>query len=210
MVLTLSRGPIYSTLVVATFIGLGHAKHKVAKFFVRVMILSVIGVFAYGYYSQIEMYNPQGDLDGSALYRLNLYTTYKDIVFEKFWFGWGVLNWYQLNLDRAGGMESIDNHYLWLALKHGVIAVIILCLVIFINSFRLLYQGLARKTENKNSLALTLFAIITMIALSIYTVYMGAQVEPIFFLFVGISEGFLAIKNSEIQNYLYLKGKNKN
>jgi hypothetical protein len=200
LILTFSRAPLISTIIAGLFVGLGYSKNKKISLAIRSLIvilgLSILSI----YYASFTEIDPEGEVSESAFYRTQLFTEYQDILYERFWLGWG-----SIGLIVKNQMKSIDNHYLWLALKHGIFAVLILLSLLLSNMIQLFFQGMNRRLENKNALAFTLFSIIFMITLSITTVYMGAQIEPILFLLLGISQSFLATNNSKVQNYLNLK-----
>jgi hypothetical protein len=110
---------------------------------------------------------------------------YEAIALEHAAFGWGRNTW-----PKVGGMESIDNYYLLLALMHGVIALFFLLAIMAWMSVRLIHLGL-KEPASRDSLPFTFAGIITMMFISLGTVYLGEQPMPAFFFIIGWAEAYL-------------------
>lgn len=191
LVLVFSRGPLFSMLISLFIIGIGYSKRKHLSLLGRLAILSVIGYICYDvldYYSNITPDRTIVTMDSTGAYRAKLIQSYMKYVNESFWLGWGYTTW-----PKASGMISIDNQYLWLAIIHGIIPVCFYVAMIVFSAFRLFFRGmkLSYNDREDRSLAFTLFSIISMLSVSLATVYMGQQVENLFFMIMGLTQGFL-------------------
>jgi hypothetical protein len=190
LVLTFSRGPLYSSILAFCILGLGYTPHKVFGAIMRIILFAIIGLFIYeaiSYYSGLGMDLASRALDRSAAYRSQLVSRYLTYVYEKPFFGWGTFGW-----PTVPGMTSIDNHFLWIVLKHGGIALGLQVLIFFITSFKLIRLGfkIPYKERIDLSLAFTLFSILFMLFVTLVTVFMGGQLEPMTFMIIGLSQGF--------------------
>jgi len=130
-------------------------------------------------------------IEGSISYRLELVNKYEPYVREKPYFGWGLLA-----KPEVPGMVSVDNHYLWLTLKHGLITLGLFTGILLVNIASLFIKGMkeAKDDHFSRSLAFTLFSIILTISLSIVTVYLHDHIETLLFLIIGSSQSYLTRK----------------
>lgn len=122
---------------------------------------------------------------GELLYQYYLYALQKPL------WGWGIQLW-----PKVPGLASVDNHYLWLMLKHGLIAVGLLVFMMIFSLIRLLRRGISDSPSQTAdcSLAFMFAAVVVSFIMGLTTVYMGLQLEPLFFLLLGWIEGFLLLK----------------
>ena len=90
-------------------------------------------------------------------------------------------------------MTSVDNQYLLVALNSGLYALLAMVLILLWGAgSHLPLRGLLRSSEDpKRSLAFTLTGIFILCAVSIATVYLGAQTQPLLFVIAGWSEALL-------------------
>ena len=113
----------------------------------------------------------------NAAYRRELVDNYKDVVISRNMWGWGRNEYPQIKKQR-----SIDNHWLLLALNHGLIALGFLIIIFFYMSLRLWFHGLNVFTpQSSGSLAFTLCSIYVAIFVTITTVLVGEANPTIFF-----------------------------
>lgn len=192
LILNLSRGPWLAVFIGYILMGIGFSRAPLRSFFFRfafVGISLILIYFGYSYYTQISTEFINTETEANALYRFRLIDIYLDIAWEKPWFGWDVL-------PTKGQNISIDNQFLYLFLTNGLIALIFYVLIICWVSFRLLLRGLRTKGSNPidSNLAITLMSILLALSISFFTVYMGEQIEVLFFLFIGWGEGMLTSK----------------
>lgn len=193
-ILTFSRGPMLGIFLGSLFIGIGFSKHPWKSFISRCFlfaICSLLVVESYQYYSEIGQEYASSDTEYTIAYRAELVEKYIDIATEQFWLGWGADSW-----PKLASTQSIDNNYLWVLLKHGVFALGLLLSIIFYSVFRLFFRGMSTPISlvGDRSLAFTFFGIIAGLGISLITVYMGLQIEPIFFILIGWAEGYIISK----------------
>jgi len=191
LLMTLSRGPVLSTLVGGIIIGIGFSPTRIHSFIIRLLVVSAVGFMAYQtylYYVEINKYLAESELIGNIAYRGEMNREYAELAFKKAWWGWGNTGW-----PRLSGIKSVDNQYLWLLVKHGVVGLGTLLLTIGAIMLRLFYRGIMvpKKFRFESALAFTFLALLVAMATSFITVYMGMQTEPIFFMIIGWAEGFV-------------------
>jgi len=132
------------------------------------------------------------DNQETAAYRKELIDKYSIIVWQHAWSGWGLDTW-----PKVPGFPSIDNHYLLLALEHGLPALILFVMLIAVLSTKLFVAGikLTHRDPVNASLCFTLLSIYAGIAFTLATAYMGENVFPVFFALSGFSAAFLTVRN---------------
>ncbi len=148
------------------------------------------------------------EAQGTLEYRMDLIPSFTPIVEERFWLGWGNLGWPKPNGEK---MVSIDNHYLWLALRHGMLTLGVFLAMPLIMIIKLFWRGIQLRPEQKlaSTLVFTLFSIFCTQLIIYYTVFMGGQTTALFFILLGWAEGLLLylqrtkedIPNIQIKNY---------
>jgi len=195
--LTISRAPIVSTAVAALFLGIGYSKQRMKSLSFRLiilMILAVIGLQFFHYYSSIDKRLASSQLATAATYRIELVDKYFPLIKKKPYWGWGIGN-----LPIKSGMKSIDNEYLWILLKHGFVTLSFFVGIILAALWKLFFRGISYKNKDPldRSFSFTLFSIYFMLSLSFMTVWMGGQIEPLFFVLTGWTQGFLLTKPQE-------------
>jgi O-antigen ligase len=122
------------------------------------------------------------EVEQSTAYRAILFDKYVDIVMKRPVWGWGRANWPQVH-----GMSSIDNNYLFIALNTGLLGVGMFLAMLLLASWRLLRAGLSPEEQNPTDRALyfTLFGVIASIGITTASVFMGSQLYPLLFVFLG-------------------------
>lgn len=196
MICTVSRGPIIGTLLGAAFVGVGYAKYKFKSFLISSLILCAALVCAYGLYleySSIGKDSAVSDTQYTAAYRADLVREYSSQVMERPYWGWG-----SLKLMSIYGPITVDNQYLYLAITYGLVTMSGFIAIIVCTLFSLLFRGLlkCKGSREDSSLCFTFFGIYLAIALTLITVYIGMQLQPIFFILTGWINGYLASKPS--------------
>ena len=191
LVLTFSRGPLYSSIFAALILGLGYTRHRLLYLMNITLVFVFIGILSFqliDYYSQIDRSIASSTLENTAIYRVNLIQAYMEYIQEKFWLGWGSITW-----PKATNMASIDNEYLYILVIHGFAALVLLCSILLVVMIKLFYIGMKipNKYKLNRSLAFTLLSIVLMLNITYLTVYMAHQVEVLTFIIVGLSQGFL-------------------
>ena len=194
IIMTMVRGPWLGGFIGAAFTFIGRAKNRklaLMGFFAAILLVGVPFAISAYKYASVGRSNAKSDSQETAAYRKELLDKYVDIVKEHAVWGWGTSGW-----PKVGGMPSIDNYYLLLALMHGVVCMGILLFSLLYYSVRLVVRGMSRPPPavRGGSLAFTLAAIHVAILITIATVFMGGQVLAIWAMMAGWSEGYLNSK----------------
>lgn len=121
-------------------------------------------------------------------YRFELYTTYGEIILDKWVLGWGRKGWPQ---DKA--QWSIDNTFLLLALNHGLIAVVCLLLLFLYLPLRLFFRVIQQPATAppNRGLDLTLFGILIGTGFCLATVALGGAHQTLLFVLFGWTDAYL-------------------
>jgi len=188
--LTFVRGPILGLIVAYFIVLLGLTKYRfiyiglliAAFFFIGIPLIEM-----FISYVAIDPADAETRNQETAAYRWKLLQNYFIIVGERFWWGWGY-DW-----PRQEGQKSIDNHFLLIALRHGMVVLSLLAWLLVGTALRLLIRGLSVPVANPpgSCLAFSLIAIYVMYTVSLGTVWLGEQTEPLLFLLLGWTEGYL-------------------
>jgi hypothetical protein len=128
-------------------------------------------------------------------YRFQLYTTYGNIVMQRWAFGWGKLGWPKDNTQK-----SIDNHFMFLALNHGLIAVGSQLILFFYLIIRLFKHAMNRPatTPTKSGIDLMLLGLLLHFLWCATTVSLF-NISPLVFMIFGWSEGYLLNQKNNTQ-----------
>lgn len=189
--MTISRGPWLALAVGAVVTSIGTAENRWRSVRRGLAILLIGGglVYAVGkaYLAGGSQVGSQEDIS-SAVYRTQLLDEYQNIAKQKSFWGWG-----PSDFPRVPGMVSVDNYYLLLALMHGVTGMVLFTLLLLISVARLLWVGMFDNDLPPDSRALlfTISSIIVTVGVAVATVFLGSQVLPVFFLFLGWSDACL-------------------
>ena len=194
LLVTFSRGPQLSTLVGAMFITLGFSKHRVLSLFFRFCLLAIGCFMVYSwfeYYAGVDRFIASSDMQATAAYRYELITNYVDIAMQKPVWGWGSQKW-----PKESGLLSIDNEYLFLTMQHGLVTLGFLLAIMAYVLIGLLIRGIKNPSgvAADTSLCFTFFGIYLMMIMTFLTVYMGLQLEPLFFILTGWIGSYLQYK----------------
>jgi hypothetical protein len=103
---------------------------------------------------------------------------------------------------KVPGQKSVDNHFLLLFLRHGIISTGFLIAILLITMIRLFFHSMLQPIADPpgSSLGFTLFSLHILIIWSIATVWLGHQTQPLLFLIVGWSEGYLYSNQENLKN----------
>jgi O-Antigen ligase len=191
MLFTFSRGPWLSTFLGMLFVGIAFSHYKMLSLTIR--SVAVISIMTYGYFYFQEVSEVNRELassgeEATVAYRGEMFQQYFLIAKQRLMWGWGIESW-----PKVSGLASIDNHYLWIVLQFGVIPVILFAFMLAYTLFRLFKRGLESNPLKSPdpSLAFIFAGILISFTISLTTVFMGLQLEPIFFMLLGWMEGFL-------------------
>jgi len=200
LIAPLSRAPWIGTLLalmvvlfLSTLISL--IRQPKTRYLLVVAIVSSIvigGIISANVFKQFASVSREEATESSQeretiAYRFELYTTYGNIVMEKWAFGWGRGGW---PTDKA--QKSIDNHFMLLALNHGLVAVFSQLILFFYLMMRLFKHAISRPVSNpaKSGIDLMLFGILLHLFWSGTTVGLF-NINPLVFMIFGWSEGYL-------------------
>ncbi|MCV6638523.1 O-antigen ligase family protein [Candidatus Albibeggiatoa sp. nov. NOAA] len=192
----LSRGPLGAWFVAGTITLIGFTKYRWALF--SVMMLLLIGISIpivnllteYASLRRIDV--GFGSMQETVIYRTQLIQNYVEIANQSYLWGWG-----HENFPTVTGQKSIDNYYLLLYLEHGIIALGSFLLTFLYVGIRLFIRVMTQPVvkPSGSSLGFSLLSILIVFAISVATVYLGQQLLPMYFLFLGWSEGYLFQRN---------------
>jgi O-antigen ligase len=193
--MTLSRGPWIAAAVAAVIVMLVRARNRAllaAMLVFAVVIVGVPGYFSFESYVSVDRGKVQNEAQQSAAYRREMMNDYVAIAEQRPMWGWGQNNIGQGLYPIVEGMVSIDNHYLLVALNFGIYALALLVLMLLWVPVRLFRFSLRRSRDDPALLlGVTLAGLFVLCAISISTVYLGAQTQPLLFLIAGWSEALL-------------------
>ncbi|MEI6068517.1 MAG: O-antigen ligase family protein [Methylococcaceae bacterium] len=188
---TLGKGQWLAGIVASGIVIIGRSKKRVAAITAVLSVMIIVGIpllITFINYASVGRNNALDENQETAAYRYELITTYMDLAKEKFWWGWGLMQW-----PEDPSFPSIDNHFLLTYLNHGFIAIILLLGIIFGMMGRLIIHGMSRPFSEPrgSSLAFTLAAIYLMYLIAVATVAMMYQSCTLFFIITGLSDAYL-------------------
>jgi hypothetical protein len=193
--MTISRGPWLGAILAAVVMMLVRARQRT---FITALALCAIFIAAVPVYYASDSYVSVNRFDGSnearesAAYRREMIEQYMVIAAERPIWGWGSNVEGKGLYPRVEGMDSIDNHYLLLALNSGMYSLASMVLLLLWVPARLLGFGLRNTRDDPTtSLAVTLMGSFILLAISISTAWLGAQTQPLLFIVAGWSEALL-------------------
>lgn len=191
LIFTFSRGPLLALALGYLFVGIAYSKYPLPSFIIRTSIFLMATLcisIVYDYYSGIGIELATSDQEMTLSYRTDLVGKYSDIIWQKPWFGWGSNSW-----PKVASTVSVDNQYLWLTLKHGFIAVILYGMIMANIVFQLLKKGLflPNNMKRERSLNFTFLGLYLTLIFAFVTVYMGMQIEPLFYILTGWIQGYI-------------------
>lgn len=194
LVFTFSRGPLYSCLLGLLFVGIGFSKHPFATFIKSLLLASIFVALLFIIYSSYENLISEysfGTTEYNVAYRWDLLKVYTELAWQKPIFGWG-----SLYPPIVRGYPSMDNAYLLFFLTYGLISLLTILFLLAWMLTRLCRFGFRfiKKNNLDSSLAFTLMSILGMMAFCLMTVFMGLQIEILFFMIIGWAEGLILFK----------------
>ena len=194
--MTISRGPWIGAALGSVVTAIGRAKNR-QKMLIIVLVLGVVigtpAYLAFKAYVSVGRAGAKSDTQETAAYRAELVERYMVIAKQKAAWGWGQNTWPQIP-----GMPSIDNHFLNLAIRHGFIAVGFFAAIILVIALRLIiYCVRSPRSAPGNYLAFNLLAAHVAVVISIATVFLGLQAQPLFFILCGWSDALASGQEQE-------------
>jgi hypothetical protein len=188
--MALTRGPWLAAGVGAAVMLVARSKHRKQMAWGLVAATLLIGVPAFSAfldYSSVGRAAAKSVAQESAAYRYEMVEHYVGKVEDGLWLGYGRNTW-----PKNPNFPSIDNHYLFLALTHGCVALALFLAIPIRQGARLLRLGVRRDAQDPTSiLAFTFVSIFAIYLMAATSVFIGAQALPVLFLVAGWSEGLL-------------------
>jgi hypothetical protein len=196
---TFGKGPWMASIIATGIVIIGRSKKRVMAMTAVVAVMIFVGIpllIAFLEYASVGRVNAVDEHQETAAYRYELIAEYMHVANEKFWWGWGLMQW---PVNRM--FPSIDNHFLLTYLNYGIVAVSLLLGIIFGMMGRLIMHGMSQPlTESKgSSLAFTLAAIYLMYFIAVATVAMMYKSSTLFFLITRLSDAYLRNNNRDEQ-----------
>ena len=183
LLMSQSRGPWIGAVVLMAVLWLPLAS-SFRQALALVLVLGAVGgagAYVYGKkYTAGSREHAQTVEQEDAIYRRELIGNYMPLVLEKPLTGWGV-SFY----PSVRGQKSIDNEYLFLAVIQGVLGLLLFLLMSVgccVRVVRLLPH--AERADDRFLLYAHL-AVVVSLLMTMTTVYLGQQVEPLYFLVLG-------------------------
>ena len=193
--MTISRGPWLGAAMAAVAMMLIRVRHRTyvtLLAFIAAVIVAVPIYYASDSYVKVDRFDGSNEARESAAYRREMISRYLAVAEERPQWGWGANATGQGLYPRVENMDSIDNHYLLLALISGMYTLAALIVLLAWVPARLLAFGLRNsRDEPATSLAVTLLGSFILFAISISTAWLGAQTQPLLFIIAGWSEALL-------------------
>ena len=193
-VMTLSRGPWLAAIVggVVASIGIARNRWRALRFMVVILLAGAALVYFGGkaYVADGKSYESKEEV-ASAEYRAELVHEYRHIAMVQSFWGWGSPNW-----PKVPGMVSIDNWYLLVTLMYGVTGLVLFVAMLGAPIVQLLWIGMLENDLDGDlrGMLFTLSGIIAAIAVAVGTVFLGGQLFPLLFLFLGWSDACLVYR----------------
>jgi hypothetical protein len=195
--MTLSRGPWMGLLFALPIATIGFTKNVIRSALVVAAVSVTIGLFLYSgidKYTDTSWEKVENQEQQNAFYRRELFTVYEPYIEQGGLWGWG-----RAGRPSVHNMESIDNEFLLVEVMYGKIGLAIFVAIGIWSMITVLRSALTTGTIPLDDMRFQfiLVAIIAGLAVSVTTVYLGLQVKPVFFLFVGWAEGTLVFRSSK-------------
>lgn len=187
--MTISRGPWIGGLVGAALVAVGNTRQRYRNliwFGVGLGVMGLAGKMALDAYITPEVGEVLSGEAQTMLYRKELVERYKQFLFDRMWWGWGLTY-----VPKIPGMESVDNAFFLMALQHGVFAPTVFVGMFVFAIVTQIRFGL-KAAPGTAPLGFTFSGVYLMCFMAFTTVYMGAQTEPLLFLLLGWGESVKA------------------
>jgi hypothetical protein len=149
-----------------------------------VALIFVVGTFAasayFNRYTNVSDEAVVSEQQGSALYRREMNEYYKPLAEEGGWLGWAAFG-----VPSVGGKVSIDNEYLRVHLVQGRLGYLVLILITADSIRVLLVRSWRLKALEDRAFVFSMLGAMTILWITLYTVFMGQQLPQFAFLFIG-------------------------
>lgn len=190
--MTLARGPILGALAAAFVPLIGLSKKRWTIFFILFTGVIIVGpplVTWFISYASVDPETVESRNQSTVAYRWRLVINYIDFAIERLFLGWG-----RFGVPVVSKFEkSIDNYFLLLFLRHGIITLSLFTTIFLSMMVRLFSHAMLQPPADPpgSSLGFTLLSVYILIFVAIATAPLSAQTQPLLFLIIGWSEGYL-------------------
>ena len=179
---TQSRGPQIS--LAAACLILLIPRFKNTKLMTSVVAVLLVGGYMatsayFASYTNVTDPTAVTEQQGSALYRRAMNELYAPVAEAGGWTGYGVM------FPRLQGMRSIDNNYLFYHLLYGRLGYLLFLLIAFENIRVLLVRSWTFEGAQDRAFVFSMLAMMTVLWLTLMTVFLGAQLPQLSFLLIG-------------------------
>jgi hypothetical protein len=178
-----SRGPLISLAAGIVILQISRVKYpKVAT--VVVLVLLFVGFQEVEQYfarlTNVSRFSQMNAQLSSARYRRIMNEAYAPIAEEGGWLGWG-----GAGIPEVKGMKSIDNEFLRVHLVQGELGYILFLLICAESIRTAIAQFWRFRGLEDRVFACSMLAVFTILWITLYTVFMGAQLPQFAFLLIG-------------------------
>jgi hypothetical protein len=178
-----ARGPQISLAAAYLILQIPRFKNTRLMTFV-VAVLLVAGYMAtaayFASYTNVTHNAAANEQQGSAVYRKEMNEVYAPIAEAGGWTGWSVMG-----IPHVQGKMSIDNHYLLVHLSWGMLGYILFVLIVWDNIRVLLVRSWNFEASQDRAFVFSMLAAMTVLWLTLLTVFLGGQLPQITFLLLG-------------------------
>jgi len=181
--LTQARGPLIALAASCLILQIPRFKNtKLMTFVVAVLLVGgYTGAKTYfSSYTNVAEEAVVNEQQGSAVYRREMNLVYAPIAEAGGWTGWSVLS-----IPHVQGKTSIDNHYLLVHLAWGRLGYIFFILITWENIRVLLVRSWQFKALQDRAFVFSMLAAMTVLWITLLTVFLGGQLPQISFLLMG-------------------------
>jgi hypothetical protein len=181
--LTQARGPQIALAAGYFILQIPRFKNtRLMTFVVAVLLVSgYLGTKAYfDSYTNVDESYTTSEQQGSAAYRRVMNEVYAPIAEAGGWTGYSVLG-----IPHIQGKTSIDNHYLLVHLSWGRLGYILFVLIVWENIRVLLVRSWQFKAAQDRAFVFSMLAAMTVLWITLLTVFLGGQLPQISFLLMG-------------------------
>lgn len=199
LIFTFARAPLYSLILAFSLALVGYTPNSFKTILFgcvgTLLAITVVYSLVAPYFIENATVFSGAEDWNTFSYRVTLLNKYWDVVLVHPLLGWGNEGWPVMD-----NLLSIDNHYLWMSLRHGLIIVYILLAFMILTVIELIWKGLQIKDIYNRSLYFTLAGAIMIMLIVLSTVYLGGQTQSLLFLILGWAQGLMKTKYREVKS----------
>ncbi|MGA3047835.1 MAG: hypothetical protein ABSD67_14490 [Terracidiphilus sp.] len=207
--LTQARGPLIALAAGYLILQIPRFKNTRLMTFLVAALLFAGYMAASAYFSSYTNvsgdYSTLSEQQTSAMYRREMNIVYAPVAEAGGWTGWGVRG-----IPNIGGKTSIDNHYLLVHLAWGRLGYILFVLIVWENIRVLLVRSWKFKAAQDRAFVFSMLAAMTVLWITLLTVYMGGQLPEISFLLMGWIQSMVPGKAATSSDVQVVKNRIKN